>query len=61
MKELVMKRRSELEELCRITHIEPDTSTSAEKSNAMIDSGMILSICSFSFGVRWGQEILYLS
>lgn len=42
MKELVMKKRTELEELCRITHIEPDTSTSAEKSNAMIDSGMIL-------------------
>ncbi|KAH7516207.1 hypothetical protein FEM48_Zijuj10G0110800 [Ziziphus jujuba var. spinosa] len=41
MKELVMKRRSELEELCRITHIEPDTSTSAEKSNAMIDSGLV--------------------
>lgn len=41
MKELVMKRRSELEELCRRTHVEPDTSTSAEKSNAMIDSGLV--------------------
>ncbi|KAF3432050.1 hypothetical protein FNV43_RR26789 [Rhamnella rubrinervis] len=41
MKELVMKRRSELEEICRITHIEPDTSTAAEKSNAMIDSGLV--------------------
>lgn len=42
MKELVMKRRSELEEMCRMAHIEPDTSTSAEKSNALIDSGMNL-------------------
>lgn len=39
MKELVMKRRSELEDLCRLTHIQPDTSTSAEKSSALIDSG----------------------
>lgn len=39
MKELVMKRRSELENLCRSTHIEPDTSTSLEKSTALIDSG----------------------
>lgn len=41
MKELVMKKRSELEEICRMTHIEPDTSTSAEKSSAMIDSGLV--------------------
>lgn len=41
MKELVMKKRLELEEICRITHIEPDVSTSAEKSNAMIDSGLV--------------------
>lgn len=41
MKELVMKKRSELEEICRMTHIEPDTSTSAEKANAMIDSGLV--------------------
>ncbi|ESQ33116.1 hypothetical protein EUTSA_v100040091mg, partial [Eutrema salsugineum] len=41
MKELVMKRRSELEDLCRITHIQPDTSTSAEKSSALIDSGLV--------------------
>lgn len=39
MKELVMKRRSELENLCRVAHIEPDTSTSLEKSTALIDSG----------------------
>ncbi|CAL9248981.1 unnamed protein product [Arabidopsis halleri] len=41
MKELVMKRRSELEDLCRLTHIQPDTSTSAEKSTALIDSGLV--------------------
>ncbi|GAB4828689.1 hypothetical protein Ancab_018354 [Ancistrocladus abbreviatus] len=41
MKELVMKKRSELEEICRLTHIEPDTSTAAEKSNALIDSGLV--------------------
>ncbi|XP_010554316.1 PREDICTED: 65-kDa microtubule-associated protein 6-like [Tarenaya hassleriana] len=41
MKELVMKRRSELEDLCRMAHIEPDTSTSVEKSIALIDSGLV--------------------
>lgn len=41
MKELVMKRRLELEDLCRIAHIEPDTSTSVEKSTALIDSGLV--------------------
>lgn len=41
MKELVLKKRSELEEICKRTHIEPDTSTAAEKSNAMIDSGLV--------------------
>lgn len=41
MKELVMKKRSELEEICRMTHIEPDTSTAAEKASALIDSGLV--------------------
>ncbi|XP_017427609.1 65-kDa microtubule-associated protein 6 [Vigna angularis] len=41
MKELVFKKRSELEEICRLTHIEPDTSTSAEKAGALIDSGLV--------------------
>ncbi|KAF8378835.1 hypothetical protein HHK36_030184 [Tetracentron sinense] len=41
MKELVMRKRSELEEICRRTHIEPDTSTTAEKLHALIDSGLI--------------------
>lgn len=39
MKELVMKKRSELEEICKMTHIEADSSTAAEKSSALIDSG----------------------
>ncbi|KHN03201.1 65-kDa microtubule-associated protein 6 [Glycine soja] len=38
MKELVFKKRSELEEICRLTHIEPDPSTVAEKASALIDS-----------------------
>ncbi|XP_010242256.1 PREDICTED: 65-kDa microtubule-associated protein 6-like isoform X1 [Nelumbo nucifera] len=41
MKELVMKKRSELEEICRKAHIEPDMSTAAEKANALIDSGLV--------------------
>ncbi|VVA91342.1 unnamed protein product [Arabis nemorensis] len=41
LKELVMKRRSELENLCRLAHIDPDTSTSLEKSTALIDSGLV--------------------
>ncbi|KAK1287397.1 65-kDa microtubule-associated protein 6 [Acorus calamus] len=41
MKELVLKRRSELEEICRRAHIEPDSSTAPEKSNALIDSGLV--------------------
>ncbi|KAE8705421.1 65-kDa microtubule-associated protein 6 [Hibiscus syriacus] len=41
MKELVMKRRSELEDICRMIHIEPDASTAVEKSDALIDSGLV--------------------
>ncbi|WVZ26976.1 hypothetical protein V8G54_000020 (mitochondrion) [Vigna mungo] len=41
MKELVFKKRSELEAICRLTHIEPDTSTAAEKAGALIDSGLV--------------------
>ncbi|KAM0949140.1 putative microtubule-associated protein, MAP65/Ase1/PRC1 [Dioscorea sansibarensis] len=41
MKELVFKRRSELEEMCKRSHIEPDPSTAPEKTNAMIDSGLV--------------------
>lgn len=39
MKELVMKRRSELEDLCCKGHIQPDPSTAVDKTNALIDSG----------------------
>ncbi|KAG4390569.1 hypothetical protein GLYMA_05G000050v4 [Glycine max] len=41
MKELVFKKRSELEEICRLTHIEPDPSIVAEKASALIDSGLV--------------------
>ncbi|CAN4087573.1 unnamed protein product [Withania somnifera] len=41
MKDLVMKRRAELENICYKNHIEPDPSTSADKSSAMIDSGLV--------------------
>nr|XP_010905622.1 65-kDa microtubule-associated protein 6 [Elaeis guineensis] len=41
MKELVLKRRSELEEICRRAHIEPDMTTAPEKTNALIDSGLV--------------------
>jgi Ase1/PRC1/MAP65 family protein len=39
LKELVMKRRVELEDICKVAHIEPDSSTASEKTNALIDSG----------------------
>ncbi|CAH9114415.1 unnamed protein product [Cuscuta europaea] len=41
MKELVMKKRSELEDICKKSHIEPDPSTARDKSCAMIDSGLV--------------------
>ncbi|KAL3502126.1 hypothetical protein ACH5RR_036575 [Cinchona calisaya] len=41
MKELVLKRRQELEDICCRTHIQPDPSTAADKANAMIDSGLL--------------------
>ncbi|RAL47873.1 hypothetical protein DM860_011458 [Cuscuta australis] len=41
MKELVMKRRSELEDICYKTHMDPDPSTAGDKSSAMIDSGLV--------------------
>ena len=39
MKELVLKRRLELENICGSMHVEPDASTVPEKSIALIDSG----------------------
>ncbi|CAD6206427.1 unnamed protein product [Miscanthus lutarioriparius] len=41
MKELVLKRRPELENICRSMHVEPDASTVPEKSIALIDSGLV--------------------
>ncbi|KAL1803492.1 hypothetical protein ACET3Z_032139 [Daucus carota] len=41
MKELVVKKRSELEDICRKTHIVPDSNTAADKSLVMIDSGLV--------------------
>ncbi|KAG8056941.1 hypothetical protein GUJ93_ZPchr0002g26411 [Zizania palustris] len=41
LKEIFMKKRSELEEICKNAHIEPDASTAPEETNAMIDSGII--------------------
>ncbi|CAM6071287.1 unnamed protein product [Sphagnum tenellum] len=41
MKELVVKRRLELEDICRCAHIEPDANTTEEKLIAMVDSGMV--------------------
>ncbi|KAL2541358.1 65-kDa microtubule-associated protein 7 [Abeliophyllum distichum] len=41
MKELVTKKRSELEYICYKNHIQPDSSTAADKTNALIDSGLV--------------------
>ncbi|CAM6043679.1 unnamed protein product [Sphagnum compactum] len=41
MKELVVKRRMELEDICRCAHVEPDASTTEEKLIAMVDLGMV--------------------
>lgn len=41
MKELVLKKRLELEDICRTAHMEPDMSTAPEKIIALIDSGLV--------------------
>lgn len=41
MKELVVKKRGELEEICKKSHIEPDPSTATDKSCAMMESGLV--------------------
>ncbi|XP_042457233.1 65-kDa microtubule-associated protein 6-like [Zingiber officinale] len=41
MKELVLKKRSELEEICINTHIEPDVSTTPEKVCALLASCLV--------------------
>ncbi|WVZ65153.1 hypothetical protein U9M48_014563 [Paspalum notatum var. saurae] len=42
LKEIVMKRRTELEEICQNAHIEPDVSTAPEQTDALIDSGCLV-------------------
>ncbi|XP_078161228.1 65-kDa microtubule-associated protein 6-like [Carex rostrata] len=41
MKEIALKRRLELEEICKSAHIDPDISTAPEKAIALIDSGLV--------------------
>lgn len=53
MKELVLKKRSELEEECRRSHIEPDTSTAPEKTTALIDSGVALTLFAWMLRAFW--------
>ena len=38
-KELVMKKKEDLDEICRHAHMDPDQSTSQENLMAIIDSG----------------------
>lgn len=47
MKEIALKRRLELEEICKSAYIDPDISTAPEKAIALIDSGIYFF---FSFG-----------
>jgi hypothetical protein len=44
MKELVLKKRTELEEICRKTHLVPETDGAIEYAVEAIESGNILSI-----------------
>eukprot|EP00250_Pteridium_aquilinum_P008889 c18284_g2_i1 orf=310-1956(+) len=41
MKDLVLKKRLVLEHVCRQAHMEADASTTSDKTNALIDSGMV--------------------
>ncbi|KAK1387142.1 hypothetical protein POM88_015320 [Heracleum sosnowskyi] len=40
MKELIMKKISDSEDICRVTHIEPIVNIASGKSIVMIDSGL---------------------
>jgi protein regulator of cytokinesis 1 len=40
MKELVLKKRLDLEAVCKSAHLEPDANTSADKLVAIIDAGI---------------------
>jgi hypothetical protein len=44
MKELVLKKRLVLEDVCRQAHMEPDPSTTSDKTNALIDSGTCIKL-----------------
>jgi protein regulator of cytokinesis 1 len=62
MKELVVKRRMELEEVCRFAHIEPDASTMEDKLIALIDSGDLKLPClsqGFSITVLFFSYCIY--
>ncbi|KAJ7567072.1 hypothetical protein O6H91_02G131400 [Diphasiastrum complanatum] len=41
LKELVLKKRLELEDICRNAHMEADRTTSQDRMDALIDSGMV--------------------
>ncbi|XVF53985.1 hypothetical protein PTKIN_Ptkin05aG0144800 [Pterospermum kingtungense] len=41
MKELVLKKRSELEEICRKTHLVPDSDSAVEEATEAIESGAV--------------------
>lgn len=43
MKELVLKKRTELEEICRKTHLVPEADCETEHLMAAIESGIVLS------------------
>lgn len=43
MKELVLKKRTELEEICRKTHLVPEADCGTEHLMAAIESGIVLS------------------
>ncbi|KAG5041849.1 hypothetical protein JHK85_014325 [Glycine max] len=58
MKELVFKKRSELEEICRLTHIEPNPSTVAEKASALIDSVLAYSGAIMMEQLRASSQLL---
>jgi len=42
LKELVLKKRSELEEICRKTHLVPEADGETEHLMAAIESGILL-------------------
>jgi protein regulator of cytokinesis 1 len=45
MKELVLKKRSELEEICRKTHMVPEVDSTMEYAMEAIESGICLGDC----------------